>query len=54
MTRAWGGRVVAVGTTVTRALESRPPTPTASCGARAGWTDLVLGADRAGPGRQRA
>ena len=43
--RAAGGRVVAVGTTVTRALESatgedgvtRPAT---------GWTDLVLGPDR--------
>jgi S-adenosylmethionine:tRNA ribosyltransferase-isomerase len=45
MTRAWGGRVIAVGTTVTRALES------AVDGAgvvreRAGWTDLVLGPDR--------
>lgn len=45
LTRASGGRVVAVGTTVTRALESvvnddgvvRPG---------AGWTDLVLGPDR--------
>jgi S-adenosylmethionine:tRNA ribosyltransferase-isomerase len=46
MTRAWGGRVVAVGTTVTRALES------AGDGhgvvrARQGWTDLVLGPERA-------
>ncbi|WP_375489982.1 S-adenosylmethionine:tRNA ribosyltransferase-isomerase [uncultured Jatrophihabitans sp.] len=45
MTRAWGGRVVAVGTTVTRALE------TAADGdgvvrAASGWTDVVLGADR--------
>jgi S-adenosylmethionine:tRNA ribosyltransferase-isomerase len=44
MTRAWGNRVVAVGTTVTRALE------TAADGdgivrARRGWTDLVLGPD---------
>ena len=42
MTRAWGGRVVAVGTTVTRALESAVD----SVGVvreRAGWTDLVLG-----------
>lgn len=47
-TRAAGGRIVAVGTTVTRALETvadedgvlRPG---------AGWTDLVLGPDR--PGR---
>jgi S-adenosylmethionine:tRNA ribosyltransferase-isomerase len=44
-TRSWGGRVVAVGTTVTRALES-------AAGAdglvreRSGWTDLVLGPDR--------
>jgi S-adenosylmethionine:tRNA ribosyltransferase-isomerase len=44
-TRRHGGRVVAVGTTVTRALE----TVTAEDGtvsAGAGWTDLVLGADR--------
>jgi len=44
MTRAWGGRVVAVGTTVTRALESA----TDAAGVvreRAGWTDLVLGPD---------
>ncbi len=44
-TRARGGRVVAVGTTVTRALE------TAACDdgtvrATSGWTDLVLGPDR--------
>jgi S-adenosylmethionine:tRNA ribosyltransferase-isomerase len=45
MTRAWGGRVVAVGTTVTRALESAAD----SAGVvreRAGWTDLVLGPNR--------
>jgi S-adenosylmethionine:tRNA ribosyltransferase-isomerase len=45
MTRAWGNRVVAVGTTVTRALESA-----ADAGgvvrARSGWTDLVLGPAR--------
>lgn len=44
-THAAGGRVVAVGTTVTRALESA----TAATGlvrARAGWTDLVLDGDR--------
>jgi S-adenosylmethionine:tRNA ribosyltransferase-isomerase len=44
-TRAAGGRVVAVGTTVTRALE----TVTGEDGvtrAGAGWTDLVLGPDR--------
>jgi S-adenosylmethionine:tRNA ribosyltransferase-isomerase len=44
--RARGGRVVAVGTTVTRALESA-----ADGSGRlfpvAGWTDLVLGPDRA-------
>ena len=43
--RAAGGRVVAVGTTVTRALES-----VAAVGGTvepgAGWTDLVLGPDR--------
>ena len=44
-TRAAGSRVVAVGTTVTRALE----TATGEDGvtrASAGWTDLVLGPDR--------
>ena len=44
-TRASGGRIVAVGTTVTRALE----TVAASDGtlhAASGWTDLVLGPDR--------
>jgi S-adenosylmethionine:tRNA ribosyltransferase-isomerase len=45
MTRAGGGRVVAAGTTSTRALESA-----ADAGgvvrARTGWTDLVLGEDR--------
>jgi S-adenosylmethionine:tRNA ribosyltransferase-isomerase len=44
-TRAAGGRVVAVGTTVTRALE----TVSDAGGAvrpGAGWTDLVLGPDR--------
>jgi len=45
LTRAWGNRVVAIGTTVTRALES------AGDGhgvvhARTGWTDLVLDANR--------
>jgi S-adenosylmethionine:tRNA ribosyltransferase-isomerase len=44
-TRAAGGRVVAVGTTVTRALETATgedgvPRPAS------GWTDLVLGPDR--------
>jgi S-adenosylmethionine:tRNA ribosyltransferase-isomerase len=44
-TRETGGRVIAVGTTVTRALE----TVAAEDGRvrpGAGWTDLVLGADR--------
>ena len=44
-TRAHGGRVVAVGTTVTRALESAADERGAVRAAR-GWTDLVLGPDR--------
>ena len=44
MTRAWGGRVVAVGTTVTRALESAADAD-GVVRASAGWTDLVLGAE---------
>jgi S-adenosylmethionine:tRNA ribosyltransferase-isomerase len=44
-TRATGRRVVAVGTTVTRALESAAE-PDGRVTARAGWTDLVLGPDR--------
>ena len=44
-TRADGGRVVAIGTTVTRALETvARPDGTVTPGA--GWTDLVLGPDR--------
>ncbi len=44
-TRAGGGRVVAVGTTVTRALESAVADDgTARAGS--GWTSLVLGPDR--------
>jgi S-adenosylmethionine:tRNA ribosyltransferase-isomerase len=44
-TRAAGGRVVAVGTTVVRALESaaRPGGHVVQAG---GWTELVLGPDR--------
>ncbi|MEV4147387.1 S-adenosylmethionine:tRNA ribosyltransferase-isomerase [Amycolatopsis sp. NPDC049691] len=38
--RSQGGRVIAVGTTAARALES------AADGAASGWTDLVLGPDR--------
>jgi S-adenosylmethionine:tRNA ribosyltransferase-isomerase len=44
-TRQAGGRVVAVGTTVTRALESAADGG-AQVHARSGWTDLVLGPDR--------
>ena len=39
------GRVIAVGTTVTRALESAAD-PDGRVRAAAGWTDLVLGPDR--------
>lgn len=45
LTRRTGGRVVAVGTTVTRALESVAGTD-GSVTASRGWTDLVLGPDR--------
>ncbi|MGQ0574257.1 MAG: S-adenosylmethionine:tRNA ribosyltransferase-isomerase [Pseudonocardia sp.] len=44
-TRAGGGRVVAVGTTVTRALETVAG-PGGHVRPDAGWTDLVLGPDR--------
>jgi len=44
-TRQAGGRVIAVGTTVTRALESAAD-PDGSVRARHGWTDLVLGPAR--------
>jgi S-adenosylmethionine:tRNA ribosyltransferase-isomerase len=44
-TRAAGRRVVAVGTTVTRALETATDAGGATVAA-AGWTDLVLGPDR--------
>lgn len=44
-TRQAGGRVVAVGTTVTRALESAVGEDGAARASR-GWTDLVLGPDR--------
>ena len=43
--RAAGNRVVAVGTTVVRALESAV-TPDGTVRAAGGWTDLVLGPDR--------
>src|SRR5262245_51080961 len=45
LTRAEGRRVVAVGTTCTRALESATG-PGGTVRARRGWTDLVLGAGR--------
>lgn len=45
-TRAAGGRIVAVGTTVTRALET-VAAPNGVVHASSGWTDLVLGPDRA-------
>jgi S-adenosylmethionine:tRNA ribosyltransferase-isomerase len=44
-TRRAGGRVVAVGTTVTRALETATG-PDGVVRAAGGWTDLVLGPDR--------
>ena len=44
-TRASGGRVIAVGTTVTRALET-VATESGLLRPGSGWTDLVLGADR--------
>ncbi len=43
--RVRGGRVVAVGTTVARALET-VALPDGSVRAGSGWTDLVLGPDR--------
>jgi S-adenosylmethionine:tRNA ribosyltransferase-isomerase len=44
-TRQAGGRVIAVGTTVTRALESAADAD-GTVRERHGWTDLVLGPDR--------
>jgi S-adenosylmethionine:tRNA ribosyltransferase-isomerase len=44
-THSAGGRVVAVGTTVVRALES-VAAPDGTVRPAAGWTDLVLGPDR--------
>jgi S-adenosylmethionine:tRNA ribosyltransferase-isomerase len=46
ITHAHGGRVIAVGTTVARALESTAD-PHGRLGADAGWTELILGPDRA-------
>ena len=45
LTHAAGARVIAVGTTVTRALESAADTD-GTVRAAGGWTDLVLGGDR--------
>ncbi|MDQ3477222.1 MAG: S-adenosylmethionine:tRNA ribosyltransferase-isomerase [Actinomycetota bacterium] len=45
-TRAAGGRIVAVGTTVVRALETAAR-PNGRVPATQGWTDLVLGPERA-------
>jgi S-adenosylmethionine:tRNA ribosyltransferase-isomerase len=45
LTREHGGRIVAVGTTVTRALET-VARPDGTVPAGKGWTDLVLGPDR--------
>lgn len=44
-TRRAGGRVIAVGTTATRALESAAA-PDGAVAARDGWADLVLGPSR--------
>jgi S-adenosylmethionine:tRNA ribosyltransferase-isomerase len=44
-TRAAGGRVIAVGTTVVRALESAVD-DAGEVTARRGWTDLVITPDR--------
>jgi S-adenosylmethionine:tRNA ribosyltransferase-isomerase len=43
--RARGGRVIAVGTTATRALESATQ-PDGTVSAAAGWTDLVISPER--------
>jgi S-adenosylmethionine:tRNA ribosyltransferase-isomerase len=45
MTRAWGQRVIAVGTTATRALET-VANGDGVVHAAAGWTDVLLGPDR--------
>jgi S-adenosylmethionine:tRNA ribosyltransferase-isomerase len=45
LTRASGGRVIAVGTTATRAVESAADSD-GTVHAAMGWTDLVLGPDR--------
>jgi len=45
LTRSRGGRVVAVGTTATRAIESATR-PDGRVQAAAGWTDVVISPDR--------
>ncbi len=45
-TRRWGGRVIAVGTTVVRALETAAR-PDGWVSAADGWTDLLVTSDRA-------
>ncbi|MGA2925204.1 MAG: S-adenosylmethionine:tRNA ribosyltransferase-isomerase [Solirubrobacteraceae bacterium] len=44
-TRGWGGRVIAVGTTVVRALETAAQSDAGIAAAR-GWTNLVIGPER--------
>jgi S-adenosylmethionine:tRNA ribosyltransferase-isomerase len=44
-TRGWGGRIIAVGTTVVRALET-VARPDGSIAAGEGWTSLVVTAER--------
>ncbi|HWH11636.1 MAG TPA: S-adenosylmethionine:tRNA ribosyltransferase-isomerase [Solirubrobacteraceae bacterium] len=44
--RAWGGRVIAVGTTVVRALETAADTTDGRLTARRGWTELVITPER--------
>jgi S-adenosylmethionine:tRNA ribosyltransferase-isomerase len=43
--RGWGGRVIAVGTTVVRALESAAA-PDGTVAAAEGWTNLVVSPER--------
>ena len=43
--RSWGGHIIAVGTTVVRALETAAE-PDGTVRPEAGWTDLVISADR--------
>ena len=42
----WGGRVIAVGTTVVRALETVAAPGRHACAAGAGWTSLVVTPER--------